>query len=110
MRVGPEKKPIQSKKIKTYKPSDRRLKVRNIFEDQVTNSDLKKLFEKHGPLEICSFDRNNFGQFLGSATVQYKRPEDAKAAKEDYHGGTLDDRVLIVEYDIVKTTISANES
>lgn len=46
---------------------------------------------------------------MGSATVQYKRPEDAKAAKEDYHGGTLDDRVLIVEYDIVKTTISADD-
>ena len=50
-----------------------------------------------------------FGQFLGSATVQYKRAEDAKRAKEDYHGGTLDDRVLIVEYDIVKGTISADE-
>jgi len=41
--------------------------------------------------------------------VQYKRAEDAKRAKEDYHGGTLDDRVLIVEYDIVKGTISADE-
>lgn len=67
------------------------------------------MFEKHGPLEICSFDRNNFGQFLGSATVQYKKAEDAKRAKEDYHGGTLDDRVLIVEFDIVRTTINANE-
>ena len=41
--------------------------------------------------------------------MQYKRAEDAKRAKEDYHGGTLDDRVLIVEYDIVKGTISADE-
>lgn len=67
------------------------------------------MFEKHGPLKICSFDRNNFGQFLGSATVEFKRPEDAKAAKEDYHGGTLDDRVLIVDYDLVKTTINPEE-
>lgn len=64
---------------------------------------------KHGELEICRFDRNDFGQFLGSATVQYKRPEDARRAKEDYHGATLDDRILIVEYDLVKTTISGNQ-
>ena len=42
--------------------------------------------------------------------MQYKRPEDAKSAKEDYHGGTLDDRVLIVEYEYVKTTVRANET
>jgi hypothetical protein len=43
------------------RPSDRRLKVRNIDEEQVTNNDLKKLFAKIGELEVCSFDRNNFG-------------------------------------------------
>ena len=64
----------------------------------------QKLFAKIGELEICSFDRNNFGQFLGSATVSYRRPEDAKRAIEEYHEAFLDDKVLTVEYDMVPQT------
>jgi len=59
-------------------PSNTRLKVRNIDEKQVTNDDLKKLFAKIGELKGCRFDRNGFGQFLGSATVTYENPGDAK--------------------------------
>jgi RNA recognition motif-containing protein len=43
------------------------------------------LFEKIGKLKQCKFDRNEFGQFLGSATVVYERPEDANKAIEEYH-------------------------
>lgn len=86
------------------KSSDRKLKVRNIDEEQVTNDDLKKLFANIGELEMCVFDRNNWGHFMGSATVVYKRPEDAKRAIEEYHEAFLDDKVLTVEYDMVKTT------
>lgn len=50
---------------------------------------------------MCKFDRSDFGQFLGSATVQYRRPEDAKRAIEEYHEAYLDDKVLTVEYDMV---------
>lgn len=81
--------------------SDVKLKVRNIDEKQVTNEDLKKLFEKIGDLKVCRFDRNGFGQFLGSATVTYVRPECAKKAIDEYHGAYLDDKVLTVEYDYI---------
>jgi RNA recognition motif-containing protein len=36
---------------------------------------------------------------LGSATVVYDKPEDAKKAIEEYHGAYLDDKILTVEYD-----------
>jgi len=87
--------------LKTLRPSDVRLKVRNIDEKQVTNDDLKKLFAKIGELRVCRFDRNEFGNFLGQATVTYVKPEDAKTAIQEYHGAFLDDKVLTVEYDIV---------
>jgi RNA recognition motif-containing protein len=74
-------------KTKTLRPSDVRLKVRNIDEKQVTNDDLKKLFANIGVLKVCRFDRNEFGQFLGSATVTYERPECAREAINQYHGG-----------------------
>lgn len=47
----------------------------------------------------CKFDRNEFGQFLGSATVVYERAEDASKAIEEYHGAQLDDKILTVEFD-----------
>ena len=83
-------------------PSDRRLKIRNFNEKQVTNEDLRKLFSKIGELKTCSFDRNNFGEFLGSATVSYQQPDDAKKAIAEYNGAYLDEKVLLVEYDMVK--------
>lgn len=45
----------------------------------------------------CIFDRNQFGQFLGSATVIYERAEDAQKAIQEYHNAQLDDRILTVE-------------
>ena len=57
------------------------------------------MFEKIGKLRECKFDRNEFGEFMGSATVVYERPEDAAKAVEDYHGAYLDDKLLTVEFD-----------
>jgi RNA recognition motif-containing protein len=37
---------------------------------------------------------------MGSATVVYEREEDASKAIEEYHGATLDERLLTVEYDL----------
>ena len=48
----------------------------------------------------CSFDRNEFGQFLGSATVIYEKPESAKTAINEYNQAMLDNRVITVEYDL----------
>ena len=58
------------------------------------------MFEKIGKLNQCRFDRNEFGQFLGSATVVYENIEDANKAIEEYNNAQLDDRVLTVEHDI----------
>jgi RNA recognition motif-containing protein len=57
------------------------------------------LFEKCGKLTECKFDRNEFGEFLGSATVAYENTDDAKKAIDDYHGAYLDDKLLTVEFD-----------
>jgi RNA recognition motif-containing protein len=50
---------------------------------------------------VCRFDRNEFGQFLGCATVTFERPEDARRAVQEYNGAYLDDKVLTVEFDMV---------
>ena len=60
---------------------------------------LQRLFEKIGKLVECRFDRNEFGQFLGSATVVYERQDDGQKAIEEYHGAQLDDKILTVEFD-----------
>ena len=54
--------------------------MRNIDEAKVTNEDLRKLFDKVGKLRECRFDRNAFGQFMGSATVVYEEAKDAVKA------------------------------
>ena len=61
---------------------------------------MRKLFDKVGKLRECKFDRNSFGQFLGSATVVYEESKDAAKAIDEYHGAYLDDKLLTVEYDI----------
>ena len=58
------------------------------------------MFEKIGKLKACKFDRNEFGQFLGSATVIFDQDEDATKAIEEYHGALLDNKVLTVEHDL----------
>jgi RNA recognition motif-containing protein len=62
----------------------------------VSNEDLVQLFSKIGELSTCSFDRDNFGEFIGSATVCFKDPIDAKKAIEEYDGAYLDEMVLSV--------------
>ena len=79
---------------KQWLPSDRKLKVTNFDEKSVTNEDLRKLFEEIGPIKLCRFDRDNFDQFLGSATVTYEKPEDAARAIREYNGAYLDSKVL----------------
>lgn len=98
----------QRKQIHVSKPvpqlrfSDVRLKVRNIDNQKVKNDEIRKLFESMGELVMCKFDYSNFGMFLGSATVQYKKPEDAKKAIQEYHEGELDGKVITVENDILQ--------
>jgi RNA recognition motif-containing protein len=60
---------------------------------------------KIGDLKVCRFDRNEFGQFLGSATVTYEQPKDALQAINEYNGAYLDDKVLTVEFDNVTAVV-----
>ena len=55
---------------------------------------------KIGKLKECRFDRNEFGQFLGSATVVFDTPTDADKAIDEYHRALLDNKVLTVEHDL----------
>ena len=49
---------------------------------------------------MCKFDRNNFGVFVGSATVIYENAaEHGAKAIQSYHGANLDDKVLQVEWE-----------
>ena len=65
--------------------AQRKLKVKNIDPRVVTGQDLQKLFSKSGPLIKASFDTNEFGQFLGTATVIYSKASAATRAIKDYH-------------------------
>jgi RNA recognition motif-containing protein len=65
--------------------AQRKLKVKNIDPRVVTGQDLQKLFSKSGPLIKASFDTNEFGQFLGTATVIYSKASAAARAIKDYH-------------------------
>jgi len=77
-----------------------RLKVRNVDEKTVTEQDIQRLFSKQGNVIKAKFDKNQFGQYLGSATVIYDRLASAQAAIKAYNGAQLDDRVMTVEFDV----------
>lgn len=62
------------------------------------NSSFQKLFSKCGPLIQARFDTNEFGQYLGTATVIYAKASAALRAINDYNGASLDNRVMKVYY------------
>ena len=74
--------------------------MRNIDEKKVSNEDIIALFAKKGSLSKCCFDRNDFGEFLGSATVIYQNPEDATKAINDYNDAILEGNILTVEHEV----------
>lgn len=59
--MGLANQPQQKVILTKPQSGGKRLKVRNLDEKQVSNDDLKRLFEKIGKLTKCQFDRNNFG-------------------------------------------------
>lgn len=65
--------------------TERKIKVRNIDARVVSVADLQKLFSKCGPLINASFDTNEFGAYLGTATVIYSKASSAVRAIKDYH-------------------------
>jgi hypothetical protein len=44
------------------------------------------------------FDTNEFGQYLGTATIIYAKASAAAKAINDYNGASLDNRVMRIYY------------
>jgi RNA recognition motif-containing protein len=78
--------------------AQRKIKVRNIDARVVSVQDLKKLFCKCGPLINATFDTNEFGSYLGTATVIYLRASSANRAIKDYNLAQIDNRTMKVEF------------
>ena len=72
--------------------------MRGIDARVVTPQDLQKLFGKCGPLIRASFDTNEFGGYLGTATVIYSRASSAVRAIKDYNLAQIDNRQMKVGY------------
>lgn len=53
--------------------AQRKIRVSNIDAKTVTNQDLNKLFSKCGQMIQARFDTNEFGQYLGTATIIYAK-------------------------------------
>jgi RNA recognition motif-containing protein len=58
------------------------------------------LFGKCGPLISALFDTNEFGQYLGTATVIYSRASSAQRAIKEYHLARIDNRPMKVDFAI----------
>jgi RNA recognition motif-containing protein len=78
--------------------AERKLKVKNIDARVVSVQDLLKLFGKCGPLITASFDTNQFGGNLGTATVIYSKASSASRAIKDYNLAKIDNRPMRVMY------------
>jgi RNA recognition motif-containing protein len=64
----------------------------------VSQKDLHKLFSKCGPLITASFDTNEFGSYLGTATIIYSKASSAARAIKDYNNARIDNRPMRVHY------------
>ena len=78
--------------------AQRKIKVRNIDARVVSVADLQKLFGKCGPLINATFDTNEFGSYLGTATVIYMKASSATRAIKDYNMAQIDNRPMKVQY------------
>jgi len=66
----------------------------------VTLQDLNLLFGKCGPLISATFDTNDYGSYLGTATIIYESEESAASAIKDYNLAQIDGRTMKVDYAI----------
>lgn len=82
--------------------AERKIKVRGIDYRTVSVQDLQKLFSKCGPLINASFDTNEYGAYLGTATVIYSRASSATKAIKDYNMAKIDNKSIKVQYAIVQ--------
>lgn len=78
--------------------AQRKIKVKNIDPRAVSSNDLFKLFAKSGPLINATFDTNEFGSYIGTATIIYSTASGASRAIKDYHLAQIDKRTMRVDY------------
>jgi len=57
------------------------------------------LFSQFGPIVMNKIDFDHLGRSKGTATIEYKKPQSASKAREEYNGATLDGRPLIIEFE-----------
>lgn len=72
--------------------------MRNIDARVVSVQDLQKLFGKCGPMISATFDTNEFGSYLGTATVIYSRASSATRAIKEYNMARIDQRPMKVQF------------
>ena len=66
----------------------------------MTKQDLELLFGKCGSLISATFDTNDYGSYLGTATIIYESEESAASAIKDYNLAQIDGRTMKVDYAI----------
>ena len=76
----------------------------------MSTPDLQKLFAKSGPLISATFDTNEFGQYLGTATIIYSTGSAAARSIKDYNLAQIDKRTMRVEYAQATGTIAQSGS
>ena len=82
--IGIKRKRTQNSQINLRsRTKNSRIIVRNLAKT-ITNYDLKKLFEKIGPLKRCGIKWNNLGESKGTADVEFVYEKDAIKAKKKY--------------------------
>ncbi|KAG8377304.1 hypothetical protein BUALT_Bualt08G0019300 [Buddleja alternifolia] len=69
--------------------------VKNLSES-ATDENLKKIFEKFGPITSAVVMKDANGKSRCFGFVNFKNPDDAAAAAENLNGSSLDDKVLYV--------------
>ena len=82
--IGIKRKRTQNSQINLRsRTKNSRIIVRNLAKT-ITNYDLKKLFEKIGPLKRCGIKWNNLGESKGTADVEFVYEKDAIRAEKKY--------------------------
>lgn len=64
----------------------------------MTNSQLRDLFIKIGPLKTCGINWNEMGKSKGTGTIEYQKVEDASKALKKLDGTVVLGRTLVVKY------------
>eukprot|EP00826_Nyctotherus_ovalis_P042634 TRINITY_DN4411_c0_g1_i8.p1 TRINITY_DN4411_c0_g1~~TRINITY_DN4411_c0_g1_i8.p1 ORF type:complete len:164 (-),score=43.03 TRINITY_DN4411_c0_g1_i8:199-690(-) len=78
-------------------PSKTRLHITDIHYE-VSNDELRVLFESVGPLKECAIKWDEFGRSKGEAYVEYETEEHAAKALKEYNGAELDGLKLTVTF------------